>query len=781
MSDKQPSSTPNKSSSEAGQPALGNANARASTASVQPVPEPLVLEPPPAWLKRTNWLFVLGATLGIIIIAAILGFGLFFSLMTGDTQPAPVQSQSRLVITPSPTPSATPRATPTPIATRFFSISEPTAIPSPVLGGQILILSSASSDTGWVVSEETAVDGAEIIPNHFGDSYLYAGILDGKVYRAAVQFDLSAIPRGTKIYGASLRLTGLRADLLSDTGQGSWQLQILASEIDENWRDHGYKNIHNATVASSFEPITQAQLGEGRVNEFFFTPAQIALLERRILESVRSSSQEVSFRVDGPQAGRDNLFAWDSGVGPASAGIRPELFLNLGPAPENTPPPAYVVITSTPTPENIATAVANSLKSTVEATRIGTATPVPANWVTPLVVTPTPTAQNQATAGAIAEMATAMALTTGVAPPPPNQVTATPTPTFVIITSTPTPENIMTLAANVLQLTAEAEQFGTPTALPPNWVTPFVVTSTPTPESLATLEYQKAVILTTGTPTTLPDNVQTATPTPVYITVEPLASPTPTITPSPTPQPLPAALLGKILFLTDREGATEEERRRAGWRQATPQPEPQPYVYDPQTGELGRLTDIWPYNTAKARESWSADGSYQAYTQLLLWTNIQTDRGNRPTDVLAIHSYDYLYNVEPIVTRMGAGIVYDPVWSPVSDEIAFVATESGNDEIWTINRDGTQPRQLTRNMWEWDKHPTWSPDGQQIIFYSNRTGNRQLWIMNKDGTEQRLLMDWNPYNDWDPIWVKYLEPPPPLERQQDWRFIKPPEENQSGP
>jgi Tol biopolymer transport system component len=270
--------------------------------------------------------------------------------------------------------------------------------------------------------------------------------------------------------------------------------------------------------------------------------------------------------------------------------------------------------------------------------------------------------------------------------------------------------------------------------------------------------------------------VQTATATPVFITVEPFVSPTWTATPSPTPQPVPASLVGKIVFLSDREGATEEERLRADKARATPQVVPQPYVYDPQTSQLGRVVDIWPYEVAAARDAWSADANLEAYTQQLLWTNVD----KIPTTVFAIHYYDYTYNVERIVTQMGAGIVYDPAWSPVNNEIAFVSTESQNDEIWVIQHDGTNVRQLTHNQWEWDKHPSWSPNGEQIIFYSNRTGNNQIWIMNKDGSNQQLLMkEWNPYNDFDPVWIKYSDPVPPMLRQPDWRFIKPPEETQN--
>jgi hypothetical protein len=574
---------------------------------------------------------------------------------------------------------------------------------------------------------------------------------------------------------------------LDEGRRGTWQLQLLAPEIDAYWRTINYQQVEDAVTWTEFAPpLTQEQLREGLTNQFDFNQEQLALLERRILEG----TGKISFRLNGPRTGYNNLFAWDSGYGPASAGAAPELFLNLGPSPQETPPPHYVVITSTPTPENVLTAAAEAVRLTAEATRIGTATPLPPNWVTPFVVTATPTPENEATAQAMSQEATAIALVTGL---PPNVATATPTPTitpaptYVVITSTPTPENVLTAAA-------EATRIGTVTPLPANWATPIVVTSTPTPENEATSQARDllatAVALTTGTATVIPGNMQTATATPAFIWIEPIVSPTPTLTPSPTPQLIPTVLLGKIIFLSHREeGITETDSPQAELSQSPPRA----YAFDPETGQLGRLTNIWPYEVAAIRDAWSSDAVYEAYNKQLLWTSIEDERGNRtPTEVFAIHYYDHLYKVEHQVTHLGAGWAWDPAWSPVGNQIAFVSNDSADNEIWVINHDGSHQMQLTSSneaynareigkdtfVPEVNGHPTWSPDGQQIVFYSNRTGNNQLWIMNKDGSEQRLLMDWNPYNDWDPVWIKYLDSAPPLAREPDWRFLKPPEESQ---
>ena len=415
------------------------------------------------------------------------------------------------------------------------------------------------------------------------------------------------------------------------------------------------------------------------------------------------------------------------------------------------------------------------LQITADAVEFGTATPLPPNIVTPtpfpdyLIITPTPTPANEATAQMMKVIATAFTLLTGTPTPfATNAVTATPTftptplPTYAIITSTPTPESLFEAATAVAQI----QIHGLPTPLPSNWVTPIVVTATPTPANNATVQAQSilatAQALTTGTPTSTPSNVQTATSTPVFDLIEVILTPTPTPTP-PTPEAIPEELLGKILFLSDREVTIEND-------------EPRVYVFDPVTGQLGRLTARWPYELTKIRDTWSVDKRFRVFTKDMIRHKPAQSQNSGPIreDVPAVYWYDSLYNAEEQLTYFGAGIAYNGSWSPTQEQITFVSNDSGDDEIWIVNRDGNGLKQLTNSNTEYNareigkdtfipeinKYPSFSPDGQQIVFYSTRSGNYQLWIMNTDGSGQRLLMDATPYNDWDPVWVKYLDLPP---------------------
>ncbi len=74
-----------------------------------------------------------------------------------------------------------------------------------------------------------------------------------------------------------------------------------------------------------------------------------------------------------------------------------------------------------------------------------------------------------------------------------------------------------------------------------------------------------------------------------------------------------------------------------------------------------------------------------------------------------------------------------PSWSPDGKQIAFSSNRDGDSEIFVMNADGTEVRQLTNND-DRDVHPAWSPDGKHIAFVSDRDDS-EIFVMNADGTD----------------------------------------------
>ena len=83
---------------------------------------------------------------------------------------------------------------------------------------------------------------------------------------------------------------------------------------------------------------------------------------------------------------------------------------------------------------------------------------------------------------------------------------------------------------------------------------------------------------------------------------------------------------------------------------------------------------------------------------------------------------------------------WSPSWSPDGRHIAFVSDRDGNEEIYVMGSDGTNPRNLTDHSAE-DRLPSWSPDGRHIAFVSDRDGNEEIYVMGSDGTNPRRLTD----------------------------------------
>ncbi len=192
------------------------------------------------------------------------------------------------------------------------------------------------------------------------------------------------------------------------------------------------------------------------------------------------------------------------------------------------------------------------------------------------------------------------------------------------------------------------------------------------------------------------------------------------------------------------------------------------YVVDPDGSNLSVLTDPTFYNTALERDYYSADQRYRAFVKE--FPRYYSTNGNFDM-VPAIFFYDYHYNVEEQITFFGAGQAWDPVWSPTQEYVAFVSNDSQDDEIWIVNREGTDIRRLTETneafnareigkdtfIPEVNGNPSWSPDGSKIVFWSNRTGHRQIWVMDADGSNPHSLSTTG-YDDWNPVWIKYTDP-----------------------
>jgi TolB protein len=85
-----------------------------------------------------------------------------------------------------------------------------------------------------------------------------------------------------------------------------------------------------------------------------------------------------------------------------------------------------------------------------------------------------------------------------------------------------------------------------------------------------------------------------------------------------------------------------------------------------------------------------------------------------------------------------------------SGTIAFTSTRDGNAEVYVMGADGSDVRDVTRNLAQ-DGQPAWSPDGKRIAFVSTRGGNAGIYVMQTDGTRQRRLTH-SSANDTAPVW-----------------------------
>ena len=98
-------------------------------------------------------------------------------------------------------------------------------------------------------------------------------------------------------------------------------------------------------------------------------------------------------------------------------------------------------------------------------------------------------------------------------------------------------------------------------------------------------------------------------------------------------------------------------------------------------------------------------------------------------------------------TLLLGGPAYEvqPRFSPDGARISFTSDRAGGDNIWIVDRDGTNPVQVTKEDFRLVNNACWTPDGDYIVakkhFTSTRSlGAGEMWIYHASGGGKGLQL-----------------------------------------
>jgi TolB protein len=99
---------------------------------------------------------------------------------------------------------------------------------------------------------------------------------------------------------------------------------------------------------------------------------------------------------------------------------------------------------------------------------------------------------------------------------------------------------------------------------------------------------------------------------------------------------------------------------------------------------------------------------------------------------------------------------YNPAWSPDGHTIAYVSTVGGqgDTDIFLIDLNDNEPYipVNSTNLPSHETGPSWSPDGEWLLFTSNMDGFTDIYRMKNDGSDVIKITNTQEV-EFDPYWI----------------------------
>lgn len=250
--------------------------------------------------------------------------------------------------------------------------------------------------------------------------------------------------------------------------------------------------------------------------------------------------------------------------------------------------------------------------------------------------------------------------------------------------------------------------------------------------------------LDTPIPTSIPTLIPSVTPSPTAIpTVTPTPIPTPTVT-----VPVSTTLIAfesyrdgnREIYTMYEDGSTQTRITNTpsiGEYEFSFSPDRKKIVYTGRETKDGiYISDINGSNITKLTTSteheymavFSSDGTKIIYTgEVSAWSDIWIMNADG-TNKINLTNIPSKMDREPTISQ--------------NNKIAFHSSRDGNNEIYVMNFDGSGLTNISTSSAD-DKSPKFSPDGSKLMFLSDRasigSGKYNIWVMNADGTNKKQL------------------------------------------